>query len=655
LKKKEVTVMAYGYNGKILRVNLTRGSTSVEELKEDIHRRYLGGTALISYYLLKEQRPGVDPFGPENKVIFAASVLTGAPFGSVGRNAIGTKSPLSNAFNTSEVGGYWGTELKRAGYDVVIVEGKAEKPVYLWIQDGKAEIKDATHLWGKSIGETQDIMRQELGDPGVRTALIGPGGEKLVRYACVVNDAGHFAGRGGTGAVMGSKNLKGIAVRGHNPPPMADPEAVKEIAKWVRDQVMAEPLISVIHRVGTLDGPVAYSKVGGLPARNFLEGTFPGIDDLSPEAYMSILGSEMSTCHACPVRCKHKVEIKETFNLTFEHYHGHGPEYEALLSLGPFCWVGDLQAIACANELCTAYGVDVISCGVTIACAMECFEKGLITEKDTGGLKLEFGNAKAMVRAVEMICKREGFGDVLAEGSLRAAQKIGKGAEQYAMQTKGVELSMHGPHFKPITGLGYAVCPTGADHVRNLTFIHVIDGEKATGSHSEAREGIINQYKSLGLLEPVYRRQFSNLANIRTLIYASTFYTTLDSLGICWFPAFGMPYRKIAEIVSKVTGWDTTVFELMKVGERALNMMRVFNIREGFTREDDRLPERFHQPFPGAGSMKGVKLDKEEFEKAKDIYYGMMGWDKRGNPRLGKLQELDIEWVADELHAGASG
>ncbi len=647
--------MAYGYNGKILRVDLTKGSTSVEEPGEDFYRRYLGGTGLISYYLLKEQKPGVDPVSPENKVVFATGVMTGAPIGGSGRNVIGTKSPLSNAFNTSEAGGYWGAELKFAGYDAVVVEGKAEKPVYLWIQDGKAEIKDAAHLWGKSVGETQEIMRQELGDSGVRTALIGPGGEKLVRFACVVNDLGHFTGRGGTGAVMGSKNLKGIAVRGHNPPPMADPKAISDIAKWFRGRIKAEPILSVFRDVGTIDGPKEYSKAGGLPVRNFQEGVFPGIEKLTPEIYMDTLGPERYTCYACPIRCKHKVKIKDSYNLTFAPYHGHGPEYESLISFGPFCSIDDLQAIACANELCTAYTVDTISCGATIAFVMECFEKGLLTEKDTGGLKLEFGNAEAMVKAVEMTCKREGFGDVLAEGSLRVAQKIGKGAEQYAMQTRGVEFAMQGPHFKPIMGLGYAMCPTGGDHLRNLVFSHVIDAEKAgVGSHSEARDGLIRQYNGLGLLTPIYHRQISSPAVIRELIYVSTLSTVIDSLGFCFFVSFGYQYHQLAELVNKITGWNTNVWELMKAGERIMNMMRVFNNLEGFTREDDRIPERFHQPL-ASGPLKGTKLDKEEFEKAKDIYYGMMYWDEQGNPARAKLQELDIEWVADKLYAGALG
>jgi len=642
--------MQYGYNGRILKVNLTNGSILVEEQGEDFYRQYLGGTGLVSYYLMKEQAPKVDPYSPENKLVFATGVMTGAPIGGSGRNVIGTKSPLSNAFNTSEAGGYWGAELKFAGFDAVVVEGKANKPVYIWIQDGKIEIRDAADLWGRSVGNTQELIRQELADPGIRTALIGPGGEKLVRYACVAIDVGHFTGRGGTGAVMGSKNLKGIAVRGHNRPPLFDPKAINEIAKWFRGRVEAEPILSVFHNVGTIDGPIPYSDSGGLPVRNFQAGSFSGVEKLAPEIYMDTLGAERNSCYACPIRCKHKVKIKNSYGLTFEHYHGHGPEFESMVGFGPFCGIDDLQAITCANELCTAYSVDTISCGSTIAFAMECFEKGLLSELDTGGLKLTFGDARAMVKAVEMICKREGFGNILAEGSLRVARGIGKGAEQYAMQSRGVEFAMQNPYFKPILGLGYAVCPTGGDHMRNLVFSHVIDAERAkAGSHSEARDNLLRQYHSLGLLSPVYQRQIDNPTTVRELIYVSTLMTVIDSLGMCIFATLGYQYHQLVELLNKVTGWDSNLWELMKSGERIMNMMRAFNNLEGFTREDDRIPERFFQPMQ-SGPLKGTKLDKEEFEKGKELYYGMMYWDKQGNPTRSKLQELDIEWVADKLY-----
>lgn len=628
--------MQFGYNGKILRVDLNRGSTSVEEPEENFYRRYLGGAALISYYLLKEQKPGVEPFSPENKLVFAPGIITGVSVGGSGRNAVGAKSPLTNAFSTSEGGGYWGAELKHAGYDAIIIEGKAKKPVYLWIQDGKAEIKDAAHLWGKPTAETQELMRQELGDSRVRTALIGPGGEKLVRFACIVNDLGHFAGRTGLGAVMGSKNLKGIAVRGQNPAALADPKVISDIAKQFRDSVKTHPYLEEYSTLGTLGGIAAYSRLGGLVTRNFQEGVFPEVDKISEDTYIATIRSGRGTCFACPVRCKQKVTVGEPYNVTSKYYHG--PEFETVISFGSCCGVGDLGAIAKANELCDAYGIDTISCGATIAFAMECFQRGLLTEKDTGGLQLTFGNAEAMLRAIEMICRREGFGDTLAEGSARAAQKIGKGAEKYAMHVKGAELPMHHPYFKPITGLGYALSPTGADHLRNLMSPQ---GLTKPGAGLE-------QYRPLGILDPLPLEDMGSPARIRMYTYAVLWRTALDCVGMCYFCGDGYRHDQVAEIVRGVTGWSTTVWELMKVGERCTNMMRVFNIREGFTRQDDRLPERFHQPM-AAGPIKGTKLDKEEFNRAIETYYKMMGWDEEGVPQREKLQELGIEWVAEEL------
>ncbi|MFC1945161.1 aldehyde ferredoxin oxidoreductase family protein, partial [Chloroflexota bacterium] len=574
-------------------------------------------------------------------------IITGSPIGGSGRNAICTKSPLSNAFNTSEVGGFWGAELKHAGFDMVIVEGKSEKPVYILIRDDIVEIKDAGHLWGKSVKETDELIKKENEDAMLRTALIGQGGEKLVRFSCIVNDIGHFAGRGGSGAVMGSKNLKGIAVRGHNPPAASDPQKVADLAKWMREQIKT-PWLEGLHAVGTIAGPVAYSKAGGLGTHNFRDGVFPDVENISPENYFEQFGSERDTCYACPVRCKHKINISDTHGYDFTHNHHHGPEYEALVSYGPLCGISDLQAIACANELSSAYGIDVLSCGATVAFAMECFENGLITEKDTGGIALNFGNVQAMLQMVEMIGERKGFGDVLAEGTVRAAERIGKGALHYSMQSRSVEFSMQNPYFKPILGLGYAVCPTGADHMRNLNIIHVIDAEKAgVGSHAESREPYLRQFKSLGLHAPVYRKQLLNNSNIRTLIYSQIYATAYDSLCMCSFLT-RFPPDNLANIINAVTGWETNVWEVMKVGEKGLNMMRAFNVREGFTREDDNLPQRFFEPL-NDGPMKGTKLDKEEFEKSKDTYYAMMCWDKQGIPSAGKLLELGIDWVADDI------
>jgi len=629
--------MPVGYNGKILRVNLSSRSTSVEEPDEIFYRRYLGGPALIAYYLLKELKPGIDPYSPENRVIFAPGIITGVPVGGSGRNAVGGKAPMTGGFSTAEAGGYFGAELKHAGFDAVVIEGKADKPVYLWIQDGKAEIKDASHLWGKTTAETQEAIRQELGDSLIRTALIGPGGEKLVRFACIVNDLGHFAGRTGLGAVMGAKNLKGVAVRGHNPPTLADAEALSAIAKAFRDRITVHPYLQEYHELGTLGGIAAYSQLGALPTRNFQDGVFEGTDKISEDTYIKTVRTGRGTCFACPVKCKQEVTVGEPYNVSPQSQY-HGPEFESLVALGSNCGIDDLGAICKANELCAAYTIDTISTGVTISFAMECFQRGILTEKDTGGVKISFGDAKALVKTVEMIAKREGFGNVLAEGSLRAARKIGKGSEAYAMHVKGSELPMHNPYFKPITGVGYALSPTGAEHMRNIM---------SPQGLSKPGAGL-DQFKPFGIQEPLPRDDYSSPARMRMYTYFSNWRTALDCLGFCYFCADGYRPDQIADIVRSITGWSTNAWEIMKVGERCQNMMRAFNNREGFTRKDDKLPERFHQPI-ASGPLKGFKMEKDKFNKALDLYFEMMGWSKEGVSSKTKLQELDIQWVADTL------
>lgn len=628
--------MPVGYNGKILRVDLTQRNISIEETDENFYRRYMGGTALIAYYLLKELKPGIDPYGPENRLIFAPGVITGAPLGGAGRNAVGAKSPMTGGFATAEAGGFFGAEVKHAGFDAVIVQGKSDKPVYIWIQDGKAEIKDASQLWGKPTAETQQAIRQEMGDNLIRTALIGPGGENMVRFACIANDLGHFAGRDGLGAVMGSKKLKGIAVRGHNIPAYASSESLQEIAKGFRERMPVHPYLQEYHEIGTLGGVSAYSQLGGLVTKNFQEGVFPGAaDKIAEETYMKTIRTGRGTCYGCALQCKQEVKTGAPYSVDPKTGY-HGPEYESLVALGSNCGIDDLAAISKANELCAAYTIDTISTGVTIAFAMECFQRGILTEKDTGGLKLNFGDAAALVKATEMIAKREGFGGVLAEGSLRAAKKIGKGSEVYAMHCKGSELPMHNPYFKPITGVGYALSPTGADHLRNIMSPQGI-----------TKPGIsLDMMKPFGLAQPLPRDDYSSPARMRQFTYISNWRAGLDSLGFCYFSADGYRPDQIADMVRGITGWSVNVWEIMKVGERCQNMMRAFNNREGMTRKDDKLPERFFQPV-ASGPLKGFKLEKDKFNKAIDTYFEMMSWSKDGVPSKAKLQELDIEWVSE--------
>ena len=598
--------MAYGFNGKTLRVNLSNGQISTEEPDEALYRRYMGGRGFVGHYLLNELEAGIDPLGPDNKLIFATGLVTGGRIGGSGRNSVGAKSPLTNGFGEAEAGGYWGPELKRTGYDTVIFEGKAEKPVYLWIGSDGPELKDASHLWGKTTLDTEETIRQELGDKNIKTALIGPAGENLVRFACILNDLTHAYGRSGMGAVMGSKNLKGVAVRGKKPPALADTDKIKEIMQWLGDNVPKG-----MQDLGTSGGVPGLNAGGGLPTRNFREGVFEGADAISGQTMRDTILINRGTCYACPVKCKRVVKVDEPYEV--DPVYG-GPEYETIGSLGSNCGVDNLAAISKGNELCNAYSLDTIGVGTTIAFAMECFENGLITTKDTDGIELRFGNADAMVEMVDRIAKREGFGNVLAEGVKRAAEQIGNGASEFAMHVKGQEFPMHEPRFKPGMGLGYAVSPTGADHMQGMH-----DANQFDVGPDKVRRFLYSQYWS----------SFRNCA------------------GMCVF----LPYMRTQypDIIQALTGWNVTEWELMKVGERGLNLSRVFNVREGFTKADDVFPKRIHEAFT-SGPLKDIGYGEEKLSNAVSMYYGMAGWDtETGVPQRGKLMELDVEWAADLL------
>jgi aldehyde:ferredoxin oxidoreductase len=616
--------MMGGYTGKLLRVDLLTNKTTYENLADSFHRKYVGGWGFIGYYLLKELKPMIDPLGPENKLIFAAGPITGVPIAGNSRNAVGAKSPLTGGFGAGEAGGFWGAELKHAGFDAIIVEGKAEKPVYIWVHDGEAEIRDADHLWGLHTKESQERIRRELGDKLIRTAQIGPGGEKIVRYACIINDLTNAIGRSGMGAVMGSKNLKAVATRGHESTKIADPEKIRELSKWMLDRVREreERMKERMER--------PYVPTGNIPIRNFRDGVFPQWADISSGGMLKagLVSSGMVTCFACPLNCKGRPEV----DYVDPDYAD--PEYETTAALGSCCGVGDPKAILKVHELCNKYSIDSIATGVTIAFAMECFEKGLLTEEDTGGIQLTFGNAEAMLKTVEMIGKREGIGDLLAEGSMRAAKKIGGDAWKYAVNVKGQELPMHEPRLKRVLGLGYAVSPTGADHMHNIHDTGLTTDSGITG------------LKPLGILEP---RSVEDLGSgkIRMLIYGVNLRVLDNCAVMCMFPPW-TPQEKV-EIFKAVTGWDTSLWELAKVGERAINMARVFNLREGFTDQDDWLPDRMFHP-QSSGPLSDTAVNPKQLMMAKHRYYRMMGWDENtGIPKVGVLEELDIPWVAEEL------
>ena len=623
--------MPFGYNGKILRVNLSDGRILIEQPDEKFYRRYLGGEGFVAYYLLREVKPGIDPLSPENKLIFAAGPLTGAPIPGCGRNSVGAKSPLTGGFGEAEVGGMWGAELKRAGFDAIIVEGRAESPVYLWIHDGEAEIMDAKHLWGKDTGETQTIIRRGLGDDLIRVASIGPGGENLVRFACVIVDLRDAAGRTGMGAVMGSKNLKAIAVRGRKRVEVYNPDRLRELSRWLNENMSKFRFVNDLHNYGTGAGMDAGAASGNLPFRNFRDGGFPNPEKLDARTIRKTISIGMEGCYACSVRCKKVVRIGEPWSV--DPAYG-GPEYEALAALGSNCGIDNLEAVTKANELCNRYSLDVISTGVTIAFAMECYENDIISSEDTGGLELRFGNAEAMVKMVENIAYRKGLGKILAEGVRGASKIIGRGSEKYAMHVKGLEIPMHEPRLKRALGLGYAVSPTGADHMHNM---------HDTGLVSSGP--MLDALSSLGVLEPIPLEDLGP-KKIRAFIYYVDWRVLDNCLLICDFLPWD--FNQKTEIVRAVTGWNTSAWELMKAGERVITMARIFNIREGFNKKDDWLPERFFKPTRG-GPLSNTSLDPNIFRNALELYYEMMGWSKDGVPTRARLEELDIGWAYEYL------
>jgi aldehyde:ferredoxin oxidoreductase len=631
--------MPYGYSGKILHVHLTEGNLEIEAPDETFYRRYFGGNAMGTCYLLRHTPPGADPLGPENTLNLMVGPVTGAPISGNSRVCAVTKSPLTGLIGESTGGGFWPAELKSAGFDGLVIHGKAERPVYLWVHDGEAELRDAAapsgagHLWGKFTADVEDSIREELGDKRIQVLQCGPAAEKGVRFGALISNANRANGRSGMGTVMASKNLKAVAVRGHERPQLADPEAIKALARWGADNV-GQSGVAGMREMGTARIVLAQSLMGGLPTRNWSSGTFEGAEAIGGERMAETIRKGGDTCFGCVVRCKPVVEVTEGPFLVDPRYGG--PEYESISTLGSYCGVSDLAAIARANQLCNMYGMDTISCGATVAWAMDCFEQELISVEDTGGIVLRFGNAEALVQLVELTAKREGFGRVLGEGSARAAEELGVGQE-LVVATKGRELPAHMPQVKRGLGFLYTVYPGGADHT-------VCEHDTSYGRYPE-------RLAELGLMEP-QPADALNPEKLRFVLYHRYLNGCLDSGCVCRF-VFGSAWQlfgpsQFVEVVRAATGWNVSLWELMKVGERAVNLQRAFNAREGVGVEADVVPPKLLVPLQG-GATDGVAVAIEEMEAARTLYYQMAGWDENGHPTRAKLEELALGWVADEL------
>jgi aldehyde:ferredoxin oxidoreductase len=630
--------MPNGYAGRILHVDLTRGSLETETPPEDFYRMYMGGSALGMHYLLRETKRGVEPLSPENVLVLALGVLTGAPISGQSRMTAVARSPLTGAVGDSQCGGFFPAEMKFAGFDAIVIRGRATDPSYLWIHEGEAELRPAGHLWGKITGDVEDLLQEELGDERIQVLQIGPAGEQGVRFAALMNMANRANGRTGMGAVMGSKNLKAVVVRGSKKPGLAHRASVVELARWGAAN-FEESDVYGLGLFGTAEVLDGQNKAGGLPTRNWKSGAFEGWEALDGKTMASSILKQRDTCYACTVKCKRVVEVTDGPYRSDPRYGG--PEYETLSTFGSYCGIDDLRAVATANQICNQYGMDTISCGATIAWAMDAFEQGLLTLEDTGGLELRFGDAAMMVRLTEMIGKREGFGAVLGEGSARAAAQIGRGTEDLVVAVKGQEMPAHMPQVKRSLALIYAVNPFGADHQSH--------------EHDPSWKDYPERMAEIGVTGEPEKNKVLNERKVHFALQTQYAYSALDSVNMCQF-VFGPAWHlysmgQLQEAVVAVTGWEVTVDELMQVGARRLNMLRAFNAREGIGREADVLPKKLQRALQG-GRSDGILVTVEEVEQAKDQYYAMAGWDvASGTPTRARLEALDLGWVADMLES----
>ena len=609
--------------GKVLRINLTDRSTKVMEIGKEWQDLYVGGEGLAAKLLYDNLKPGLDPFDERNMLVFTTGPLTGTKAPCSGRLVIGFKSPLTGTIGISNSGGHLAPMIKRSGWDAIVVEGKSSSPVYLYINDDKVEFKDAAYLWGMSSGDTEDKIRKELQNPKVRIAEIGPAGENQVLMSAVMVDKTRAAGRGASGAIMGSKNLKALAVYSANKIEVNNPEMMEKFAQQARKELNEEAFVrDELMIYGTSSFTNSIHASGLLPTRNWQYTTFDKMDKIGHAAYHEILKVKPRACSGCPIACGREVEILEG---EFKGETGAGPEYETIAAFGSKCFIDDLNAITKANFLCDAMGLDTISVGQTIASAMEWFEKGLIDLKTTGGIDLSFGNTDAILKLVEMIARKEGYGKVLADGSLRAAKQIGPEAEKYIFQVKGMELASCGVRASKGESLSHLISPRGADHLR--PYASVID---AFG-YTEPELGINEKISPFTDENKWWVKPFMELSMMTNL------------LGVCLFASITLAVKghTWTGLYNAATGDNKTFEEMMESAERVINLERLFNEREGFSRKDEVLPWRLkNEPAPdglGKGNVTNEEIMLDEF-------YDSMGWDKKaGLPTAETLQRLKLK------------
>jgi len=610
--------MLYGYGGHILRIDLSAESIVKEPTDPKIAEQFLGGRGFGIYYLFSELPNGANPLGPENMLLISPGPLSGTLVPGAGKLDITCKSPLTGGYASSSVGGILTAEIKYAGYDSIILTGKASKPVYIFVDDDKVEIRDASDLWGLGSLTVEEILKKRLGEE-FQIATIGQGGENGVKYACITTDYGRQAGRGGVGAVMGSKNVKAIAVRGTKGIPIADVKAFRKAARTLYRECKKSEGLEVWQKYGTAGVVTWANEIGAFPTRNFSSGMLDGYESLGGELMREKIVVTDKGCFGCPSPCG-KWSHSKKYDIRLE-----GPEYETSAMVGGDCAITDIEDVAYANYVADELGIDTISAGNAIAFAMECYERGIITDKDTDGVQLTFGNAEAVFTMLHKIAHREGIGDILAEGVKHASQVFGKGSEAFAIQAKGMEFSGYDCHAAPSMLLSYMTCDVGAHHNRSwsITYDLQVGREKITPD------------KAAKVIE---------LQHTRPLF---------DALGACrlqWVE-LGLDLNLYPPALAAITGIERSWEDLLKVSERIWNLTRLFWFREvpDFGRAWDMPPARFYEEPAVSGPTKGSLVARQDAEKLLDMYYEQRGWDAQGRPLPDKLEELGLVEFAEKV------
>ena len=630
-----------GYKGTYLRVDLSTKQIHKDALPESLARNYLGGAGFCAKILWDEVDARADPLGPENRLIFATGPLTGAFFTPAGRFVVAAKSPLTGIWGEAHCGGHWGPELKYAGYDLIIFQGRSEKPVYLFVDDDAIELREADHLWGKDTRETTNGAREELGDDTVKVACIGLAGENLVRYASIIVDYYRAAGRSGLGAVMGSKNLKAVAVRGTGSVEVWDPEGYMKVAEGAFKKITSgkwgEACESSLGMYGTPNLVTGINAIGRLPTKNHWTGVFEAAEEIGPDILRKKYRVKRGSCFACGIQCKFVSQVKRG---PYKNTLTGGPEYESIMALGSNCLNDDIESIIHANLLCNLYGIDTISCGKSISFVMECYENGILNKRDVNGVDLAWGNAEAIITLIHKIAKREGIGNLLAEGVRKAAEVMGKGAERYAIHGKGMEASGQDCRAQQSVGLTFAISSRGADHLKALSsleelgFVDVIRERFGEERAKEIQNLLSTKYKALVVKD------------------VEDLYAIVDSLLICKYGTMWPPvyyFDDLAQLIPPLTGMKEyeDPRHLRFIAERITNLTRAFNVREGISRKDDALHPRFtNEPMPD-GPAKGYVCN---LKPMLDEYYELRGWDKETGliPRK-TLEKLGLEDAAKKL------